>query len=123
LKKILIKNAYFLFGKELQTVQKGSILINKHGTIEDVFTSKRNPDNKDNERDIIDAEGFILLPGLINSHVHIGDSIGKDIAASSDLNQRIHPHYGIKKTILRRNKPNTKCYRKYTYKEDHTRKD
>jgi cytosine/adenosine deaminase-related metal-dependent hydrolase len=112
LKKILIKNAYLLFGKELQIVQNGSILINEHGTIEDVFTSKRslenrgntttNSVNKANKIDTIDAEGFILLPGLINSHVHIGDSIGKDISADSDLNQRIHPQYGIKKTILDR---------------------
>jgi len=112
LKKILIKNAYILFGKELQIVQNGSILINEHGMIEDVSISKRSPEkrgntitnsvNKDNKIDIIDAEGFILLPGLINSHVHIGDSIGKDISANLDLNQRIHPQYGIKKTILER---------------------
>ena len=112
MKKSLIKNAYILFGKELQIVQNGSILINEHGTIEDVFTSKKSSEkkgntinnsvNKDNKIDIIDAEGFILLPGLINSHVHIGDSMGKDISANSDLNQRIHPQYGIKKTILER---------------------
>jgi cytosine/adenosine deaminase-related metal-dependent hydrolase len=85
LKKSLIKNAHILFGKELQIVQNGSILINEHGTIEDVFTSKKSSEkkgntinnsvNKDNKIDIIDAEGFILLPGLINSHVHIGDSM------------------------------------------------
>ena len=112
MKKSLIKNAYILFGKELQIVQNGFILISEHGTIEDVFTSKRSAEkkgntinnsvDKDNKIDIIDAEGFILLPGLINSHVHIGDSIGKDISASSELNQRIHPQYGIKKTILER---------------------
>ena len=112
MKKLLIKNAYILFGKELQIVQNGSILINENGTIEDIFTSKRHPEkkgnpinnpiDKDNKIDIIDAEGFILLPGFINSHVHIGDSIGKDISASSDLNQRIHPQYGIKKIILER---------------------
>jgi cytosine/adenosine deaminase-related metal-dependent hydrolase len=110
LKKLLIKNAYILYGKELQIVQNGSILINQYGTIEDVFQSEKDPEkennaingsvNKNNKIDIIDAEGFILVPGLINSHVHIGDSIGKDISASSDLNQRIHPQYGIKKTIL-----------------------
>ena len=110
MKKTLIKNAYILFGKELQIVQNGSILINEYGTIEDVSLSKRNTEKrgnkitnsvyKNNKIDIIDAEGFILLPGLINSHVHIGDSIGKDISADSDLNQRIHPQYGIKRTIL-----------------------
>jgi cytosine/adenosine deaminase-related metal-dependent hydrolase len=30
----------------------------------------------------------------------MGDSIGKDIGANSDLNRRVHPHYGIKRTIL-----------------------
>jgi cytosine/adenosine deaminase-related metal-dependent hydrolase len=112
LKKTLIKNAYILVGKELQIVQNGSIVINEHGIIEDVSSSKRNPEkrgnpvtnsvNKDNKIEVIDAEGFILLPGLINSHVHIGDAIGKDISADSDLNQRIHPLYGIKRTILER---------------------
>jgi len=46
LKKSLIKNADLLFGKELQIVQNGSILINEDGTIEDVFTSKKSTEKK-----------------------------------------------------------------------------
>ena len=112
IEKIINKKCVHFVGKELQIIQNQSILINEDGTIEDVFTSKKSTEkkgnainnsvNKDNKIDIIDAEGFILLPGLINSHVHIGDAIGKDVSDSSDLNQRIHPQYGIKKTILER---------------------
>ena len=38
-----------------------------------------------------DAEGFLIIPGFINAHTHIGDSIGKDIAVDSGLDTRVHP--------------------------------
>ena len=36
----------------------------------------------------------------------MGDSIGKDIGANSDLDRRVHPHYGIKKNNLRQDSNN-----------------
>ncbi|VFJ13353.1 amidohydrolase family protein [Candidatus Nitrosocosmicus franklandus] len=109
MKKTIIKNSQILYGEELEVIQKGAIIINEHGIIEKVVRKSKELEYDmlgssstatKTEISIIDAEGFVIIPGFINSHTHIGDSIGKDIAANLDLNKRIHPHYGIKKTIL-----------------------
>ncbi len=63
------------------------------------------PGNKADKLTIFDAEGFLLIPGLINAHTHIGDSIGKDIGVGSSLDERVHPIFGIKHRILRRSRP------------------
>lgn len=107
--KTVVTNAQILYGEELEVIQKGAIIVNEYGVIEKVVRKSSeleiqklmsgSPSKKTGVK-IIDAEGFIVIPGFINSHTHIGDSIGKDIAANSDLNRRIHPNYGIKKIIL-----------------------
>lgn len=106
--KTIIKNVNILVGEELQIIESGSIVINEHGIIEKVVRKSRQVDinifdnsiTKKNGIKIIDAEGFMVIPGFVNSHIHLGDSIGKDISANSDLNKRVHPHHSIKKTIL-----------------------
>ena len=109
MKKTVITNPQILYGEELEVIQRGAIIVNEYGMIEKVVRKSRDLDlhelrsrspSKKTDIKIIDAEGFIVIPGFINSHTHIGDSIGKDIGANLDLNRRIHPHYGIKKTIL-----------------------
>ena len=53
----------------------------------------------------IDAEGFLVIPGFINAHTHIGDSIGKDILSNFGLDKRVDPIAGVKKVILQKSKP------------------
>lgn len=45
------------------------------------------------------------MPGFINAHTHIADSIGKDIAAGRRLDARVHPVFGAKKKILEKSLP------------------
>src|ERR687894_100393 len=52
-----------------------------------------------------DAKGFIIIPGFINAHTHIADSIGKDIAVEQRLDARVHPVFGVKKKILQKSLP------------------
>jgi len=94
-----------LQGKDLKMVRNGIIMIDEFGVIENILNKnhvefKHQNKIKNDKVEVIDAEGFIILPGFINSHTHIGDSIGKDISSNADLNARVHPHYSIKKTIL-----------------------
>src|SRR5919107_1070382 len=84
----IIKNSDILYGKDLQIIKNGLIVVNNHGIIE----------KKDTH--VIDAKGYLIIPGLVNSHIHIGDAIGKDISSSGDLDTRVHPNHSIKKTIL-----------------------
>ena len=101
---LVIKNASLLLGENLTFVNSGFIEIGKNGIINRVgtgsYSSKINVNCK-----VFDAEGFLIMPGLINAHTHLGDSFAKDIAVDSERNTRIHPIFGIKKKILQRSKP------------------
>ncbi len=102
-----MKNADFLYGNELQIIQNGIIIVNNQGIIEKAGKTLDIKDTeyysrviKDKKTDIIDAQGYLIIPGLVNSHTHIGDAIGKDISSNADLDTRVHPNHSIKKTIL-----------------------
>ncbi len=105
----IIKNIDILFGSELQLIQNGMIIVNDQGKIEkagktlDIKNSTYYLKIVEKKNiSIIDAEGYLITPGLVNSHTHIGDAIGKDISSNSDLDTRVHPNHSIKKTILER---------------------
>ena len=103
----VIKNADFLWGIELELIENGIIILNdqkieKAGKASDVKNSESYLNAiKNDDAKFIDAEGFMIIPGLINSHTHIGDSIGKDISSNADLDTRVNPKHSIKKTILK----------------------
>jgi cytosine/adenosine deaminase-related metal-dependent hydrolase len=104
---LILKNASLLFGKDLAYVAEGYLEIGKDGIIK---KAKRGPYHrgdykKANNNTILDAEGFLIIPGLINAHTHIGDSLGKDVAVDSGLDARVHPAHGAKQKILQRSKP------------------
>ena len=48
------------------------------------------------KEDSVDCEGLLLIPGFINAHTHIGDSIGKDVTLDRTVDEKIHPVFGIK---------------------------
>jgi cytosine/adenosine deaminase-related metal-dependent hydrolase len=101
---VLIKNASLLRGPDLEFVERGTIEISDRGIITRVGTDQelRHMDRKSS---IFDAEGVLLVPGLINAHTHIGDSIAKDFASDPDLSSTIDPIVGIKSKILYRTDP------------------
>jgi len=47
-----------------------------------------------------DCTGLLAIPGLVNSHTHIGDSAAKDAGAGLPAAARIHPVRGAKRRIL-----------------------
>ena len=54
---------------------------------------------------LIDCQGLVAIPGLINAHTHIGDSVAKDLGARKDAQWRIHPVHGAKRKILESTSP------------------
>jgi cytosine/adenosine deaminase-related metal-dependent hydrolase len=102
---VLIKNASFLRGPDLIFVERGVIQISDGGIITWVGTNK-DLSPIDSESSVFDAEGLLLLPGLINAHTHIGDSIAKDITLDPDLSSTVDPFVGIKRKILSRTPAN-----------------
>jgi cytosine/adenosine deaminase-related metal-dependent hydrolase len=96
---IAITNASLLLGKELEYVEKGYVEI-ENGKIKNAGAGNYKGSAKS-----LDANGFLIMPGFINAHTHIADSIGKDVAAGYRLDARVHPMFGIKKKILQKTQP------------------
>ncbi|MCE2507282.1 MAG: amidohydrolase family protein [Nitrosopumilaceae archaeon] len=97
---MLIKNVSLLLGQELDFVSETSIQI-QNGKFRRI-----QPNLKPNvKEDSIDCQGLLLIPGFINAHTHIGDSIGKDVTLDSSVDKKIHPVFGAKSKILKNTPP------------------
>ena len=90
---MLLKNLSILYGNDLKYL-KSNISIN-----DDKF-GKLGQNGKG-----IDCEGLLLVPGFINMHTHIGDSIAKDVTLSGSVDSKIHPVLGAKQRILKNSRP------------------
>jgi len=93
---MLIKNLSILSGQELNFVSNTNIKI--QNKIFKKIQPKIRPSVKEES---IDCEGLLLIPGFINAHTHIGDSIGKDVLLNNSVDKRIHPVFGVKSKILK----------------------
>ena len=91
-----LKNLSILYGKNLEYIHSASLQIQNQ------FFGKINTVPK-NEKPV-DCEGLLFIPGFVNAHTHIGDSIAKD-AASGTVDDKIHPILGAKQRILRKSEP------------------
>ncbi len=97
---MLIKNVSTLLGKELDFVSNTNLKI-QNGRFKRIQPNI-SPSVKEKS---IDCEGLLLIPGFVNCHTHIGDSIAKDIILNSSVDKRIHPVSGIKSKILKETDP------------------
>jgi cytosine/adenosine deaminase-related metal-dependent hydrolase len=93
---LAITNASLLLGKDLEYIEHGYIEIDG-GRIRSTGVGTYKGSGKK-----MNAKGFIVIPGFINAHTHIADSIAKDIAVEQRLDARVHPVFGVKKTILQK---------------------
>jgi cytosine/adenosine deaminase-related metal-dependent hydrolase len=93
---MLIKNISILSGSELDFISNTDVQIQN-----DKF-KKIKPKIKSNlKEESVDCEGLLMIPGFINAHTHIGDSIGKDISLNKTVDAKIHPVFGAKSKILK----------------------
>ncbi len=97
---MLIRNVDVLYGKELDYVPDTNIRIS--GEFFRGIGKNLKPKPKE---DTYDCEGLLIIPGFINAHTHVGDSIGKDIAIDRAVEEKIHPIKGIKQKILKKSSP------------------
>ncbi|MGI0047710.1 MAG: amidohydrolase family protein [Nitrosotalea sp.] len=92
---MLIRNVSLLYGKELDHIVKTNVSIS--GKYIKSVGKDLTPGSKEK---VVDCEGLLMMPGFVNSHTHIGDSIGKDVGINSDVESKIHPVSGFKQRIL-----------------------
>lgn len=91
---MLLKNISIFFGKELKFIKNTSVRVS------DTFQKIKPSLSANANEKVIDCEGFVILPGFVNAHTHIGDSIAKDITLNKTVDEKIHPVYGVKTKIL-----------------------
>jgi len=96
---MILKNISVLYGNNLKFIEKTNVLITNN------TFKKINPKIKSTKNKVVNCDDLLLIPGLINSHTHIGDSIAKDIALDMDPDSKINPIFGIKQKILRETEP------------------
>ncbi|MGZ7208435.1 MAG: amidohydrolase family protein [Methanobacterium sp.] len=94
---IIIQNATVLHGEDMEAL-KANIVIEDNKIVE---ISK----NRIKKGKKIDAKGCIVSPAFINSHVHLGDSIAKDVGDGKSIDEIVKPPDGLKHQILSESKP------------------
>ena len=93
--RTIIYSDYGLIGDELELKTNVSIEIDKNGKIAKLVY--------DNIRDDItysNQPNYIMIPGLINSHIHICDSFAKEQGFNKDLLEVVAPPDGLKHKLL-----------------------
>jgi len=91
---LILKNISTLYGSELKYLESVDLKIKneKFEKISKKITLKEKS---------IDCSNLLLIPGFVNSHTHIADSIGKDLSIDADVNSKIHPMIGLKQKLLK----------------------
>jgi cytosine/adenosine deaminase-related metal-dependent hydrolase len=92
-----IFSKYGFIGEDLDFRQNINLEIDERGIILNISHDeiKKNlefPPNKHN---------YLMIPGFINSHVHIGDSFAKELGFNKDLKEIVAPPFGLKHKLLR----------------------
>jgi cytosine/adenosine deaminase-related metal-dependent hydrolase len=91
---MLLKNISILYGKNLEYIPSTDLQISNQA-----FGKIR--EKLPREKRSIDCEGLLLMPGFVNAHTHIGDSIAKDATLKGTPDSKIHPVLGAKPRILK----------------------
>lgn len=93
-----IASRYGLIGDNLDLKENISLVINKDGKI--LKMQYGNP--KKHIELAEDKHNFLMIPGFINSHTHIGDSFAKEMGFNKDLIEVVAPPNGLKHKLLRK---------------------
>ncbi len=96
---MLLRNIGVLFGRDLRYVAGTSVRIGER------FECVKKDIRPEAGEESVDCEGMLLMPGMVNAHTHVGDSIAKDVTLNGSARKRIHPVSGAKAKILKNTSP------------------
>ncbi|MEM3004211.1 MAG: amidohydrolase family protein [Candidatus Bathyarchaeia archaeon] len=92
--KTVVETPYLLVGEGLDLLRNGYVKM-EGGIITEVGSGS--PPQADVK---IRREGSIIIPGLVNSHIHVGDSAFKDTGFGGSLDELFKPPTGLKHRLL-----------------------
>ena len=88
---------YALIGENLDLKQNVNIEIDQNGRIINISYD----DIRENIEIIPNHQTFLMIPGFINSHIHIGDNFAKELGFNKELGEIVAPPFGLKHKLLR----------------------
>tara|TARA_Y100000590_G_scaffold43848_1_gene46678 strand:+ start:660 stop:1844 length:1185 start_codon:yes stop_codon:yes gene_type:complete len=91
---LILKNISILYGTDLKFINSIDIQIKN----DKFFKISKKISSNDK---LINCSNLLLIPGLINCHTHIADSVGKDVSIDADVDSKIHPMIGLKQKLLK----------------------
>jgi cytosine/adenosine deaminase-related metal-dependent hydrolase len=92
----LIENVSILLGSEFEVINKGYVEVHNG----QITHAGEEPPHSKSEGTALNGSGLLAIPGLIDAHTHIADSIAKDAGIGSSLDELVHPIYGLKGRLL-----------------------
>ena len=97
---------YGFIGDNLDLKENISLKINEEGKISEI-----NYDNPKNFIDLsVNSKIFLMIPGLINSHIHIVDAFAKEKGFNKRLSEIVAPPDGLKHKLLNTTSSEIKSY-------------
>ena len=91
---LFIRDAAVLLGPELEFQPSTNISI-VGGKISEIGAARRKGGQA-----VVTGKGLLVMPGLVNAHIHLNDAPLKDAGGGKSLEELIHPVTGLKKTGL-----------------------
>jgi cytosine/adenosine deaminase-related metal-dependent hydrolase len=95
--KTIFHSPYALIGDNLDLKKNVSVEIDNGGIITNI--SYETPE--ENLQPLNTNQSTLMIPGFINSHVHIGDSFAKELGFNRELSEIVAPPFGLKHKLLR----------------------
>ncbi|MFX0023202.1 MAG: amidohydrolase family protein [Candidatus Hermodarchaeota archaeon] len=95
---------YALLGEDLDLKQNVNLEIDSSGKIIEISY-----ENTSKQLEVApNSHSSLLIPGFINSHVHIGDNFAKELGFNKELKDIVAPPFGLKHKLLRQTPDETK---------------
>jgi cytosine/adenosine deaminase-related metal-dependent hydrolase len=92
---MMLQNVAIVAGQEMELVSKGFIEIDGE-RITGLGKGSGSPLGR-----FRNCEGLIAIPGFVDAHVHVGDSVAKDLGVGLPIAEVVSPTRGLKHQILR----------------------
>ncbi len=92
---LFIRDAAVMLGAGLELRQATNISI-LDGKISEIGAARRTGGQR-----ILTGKGLLVIPGLVNAHIHLNDAPLKDAGHGKSLDELVHPVTGLKATGLR----------------------
>ncbi len=91
--ELTLSCGFGLIGDDLEA-KKNILLTIRDGTIQDIQV------DISTKKGILQYPDYLLVPGFINAHVHIGDSFAKDQGLDCSIQELVEPPNGLKHRLL-----------------------